>query len=451
MSVEITLLGGVGEFGRNCLLLDDLERGAAVVIDCGIKIIDGGPNADGEPNARAVELPDFTPLLRVKDRLVGYVITHGHDDHIGGLPEAMALCPAPVFATRFTRERVRLRFRRQGAPSPELMAVDPGGTRQVGPFLVEWIGISHSIPDATAVLVSTSAGAVLHSGDFRVDEEPPFGPPTDMARLIRAGDEGIALLCADSTGATLPGDNPGEGSVRAPLAAALEDVPGRVLVTTFSTHIGRLQLLLDLADELGRRVIPVGRGMREMMNAARQQNLLRSAEGLVVPEGELHSLPPWRTLLVATGSQGEPGSALSRIAFGQHPRVTLGAGDRVVFSARTIPGNEEPVLAMRQKLEEAGVSVLDGDEGRHVSGHGHAGDLARLLAATRPSRFLALHGEERHLEAHRALARASGIEDERIVIARNGDRVRLVEGRAQVLPREGDGSERAPAGKSAGE
>lgn len=433
MSVEISLLGGVGEFGRNCLLLDDEEKGVAVVVDCGLKVVDGGANPDGAPAARAVELPDFTPLLRVKERLAGYLITHGHDDHIGGLPQAMALCPAPVYATRFTRERVRLRFRRQGAPSPELMAVDPGQSRRVGPLFVEWIAVNHSIPDATALLVHTSAGAVLHSGDFRVDEEPSFGPPTDMARLIRAGDEGVALLCADSTGATLPGDNPGDESVREPLAAALEGVPGRVLVTTFSTHIARLQLLLDLAEQHGRRVFPVGRGVREMMNAARQQNLLRSPEGLVLPEGELHSVPPSRALLIATGSQGEPGSALSRIAHGQHPRVTLGKGDRVVFSARTIPGNEGAVLAMCQKLEEAGVSVVDGEEGRHVSGHGYAGDLERLLHATRPSRFLALHGEEPHLEAHRALARASGIDDERIVHARNGDRVRLVEGEAHVV------------------
>lgn len=424
MSVEVTLLGGVGEFGRNCLLLDDPERGAALVIDCGLKVVDGGANADGAPAARAVELPDLAPLERARERLAGYVITHGHDDHIGGLPQAMKVAPAPVYATRFTRERVRLRFRRAGAGSPELMAVDAGGTRRVGPFVVEWIAVSHSIPDAAAVLVETSAGRVLHSGDFRVDEDPLLGPPTDLARLTRLGDEGVALLCADSTGATTPGDNAGERSVRAPLAEALDGVDGRVLVATFSTHIQRLQLVLDLARERGRRVLPVGRGMREMMNAARQHNLLRDA-GVVLPEGALHSLPPSRVLLLATGTQGEPGSALSRIAHGHHPRVTLGAGDRVVFSSRTIPGNEAPVLAMRQKLEEAGVSVLDGDEGRHVSGHGHAGDLARLLAATRPARFLALHGEERHLEAHRALARASGVDDDGILRARNGDTVVL--------------------------
>ncbi len=434
MSVVITPLGGVGEFGRNCLLLDDEELGAAVVIDCGLKVSDDGANADGEPGARVIELPDFAPLLAVKGRLAGYVITHGHDDHVGGLPEAMALCPAPVFATRFTRERVRQRFKRAGRPSPELMATDAGSSRKVGPFLVEWIAVSHSIPDASAVLLHTSAGVVLHSGDFRVDEDPLLGPPTDMERLARAGDDGVALLCGDSTGATLPGDNAGERSVREPLAAALDDVGGRIVVTTFSAHIQRLQLVIDLAKERGRRVIPVGRGMRDSLNAARQHGLLQS-DGTLMPEGELWAVPPSRLVMLATGSQGEPGSALFRLAYGHYARATLEPGDRVVFSSRTIPGNEDVVSAMKRALLEAGVSVKDGDEGRHVSGHGHAGDLRRLLEATRPRRFLALHGEERHLEAHRALARASGVSDDGILRARNGDRVRLVEGAAHVVSR----------------
>lgn len=443
MSVTVTLLGGVGEFGRNCLLLDDEELGAAIVIDCGLKITDGGANADGEPSARVVELPDLSALVAVKRRLAGYVITHGHDDHIGGLPEAMALCPAPVFATRFTRERVRQRFKRAGKASPELMAVDPGKTRLVGPFLVEWVAVSHSIPDASAVLVHTSEGVVIHSGDFRVDEEPLLGLPTDMERLEKAGDDGVALLLSDSTGATLPGDNPGEKSVRAPLGAALDDVSGRIVVATFSTHVQRLQLVVDLAKERGRRVIAVGRGMRDMMNAARQQNLLRS-DGTVMPEGEMWAVPPSRLLLLATGTQGEPGSALFRLAYGHYPRMTLSEGDRVVLSARTIPGNEGVVDAMRQKLEEAGVSVLGGDEGRHVSGHGHSGDLARLLAATRPARFVALHGEPRMLEAHRGLARESGVSEDGILLARNGDRFCLVDGEARVLPRASLSSPAAP-------
>lgn len=434
MTVEITLLGGVGEFGRNCLLLDDEELGAAVVIDCGLKVVDGGANADGEQGARVVELPDLEALRKVRDRLVGYVITHGHDDHIGGLPEAMGLCPAPVFATRFTRERIRQRFRRAGKPSPELMAVDAEMRRHVGPFLVEWVHVSHSIPDATAVLVHTSEGVVVHSGDFRVDEDPLLGPPTDMAALTRAGDEGIALLMSDSTGATLPGDNPGERSVVQPLAAALEGAEGRVLVTTFSTHVQRLQMIMDLCKERNRRVIPIGRGMRDVVNAARQLNLLKG-EGVLMAEGDLWAVPPSYVCLLATGSQAEPGSALWRIANGHHARVTLEKGDRVVFSTRTIPGNEDEVEKMRAKLREAGVEVYDGREGRHVSGHGHSGDLARLLQATRPTRFLALHGEDRMLEAHRALARANGVGDEGILMARNGDRLRLVGKEAHVISR----------------
>ncbi|MFZ9889078.1 MAG: ribonuclease J [Myxococcota bacterium] len=430
MTVSISLLGGVGEFGRNCMLIDDEGFGAAIVVDCGL-MLEASPATEADEAPRTALYPSFAPLEARRDVLCGYVITHGHDDHIGGLPVAMEMATAPVYATRFTRERVRQRFRRARLEAPEFMGVDTGGSRKVGPFLVEWIAVSHSIPDAAAVLIHTSEGALLHSGDFRVDLDPRLGFPTDLTALERAGDEGVALLMADSTGAPVDGDNPGEKSVTQPLEDAFCRTRGRFIVATFSPQIQRVQLLLDLAAAHGRRVFPLGRGMRDALTLARKQNLLQD-HGVLRPEGELHAVPPSRACVIATGSQGERGAALWKLAYDEHPRLGLVPGDTVVLSARTIPGNELDVTAVVERLEARGIQVLDGQEGRHVSGHGFAGDLETLLRRARPQHFLPVHGEERHLAAHREIARRCGLAEDAIVHARNGHRLVVAKGRVHV-------------------
>jgi ribonuclease J len=388
------------------------------VIDCGHRIVDAFE--DGA-RKRIVEHPDLEPVRAARDRLCGYVVTHGHDDHIGALPAATTIAPAPIYGTPFTLRRIRLRYRRDRAKLPELMVARTGTHRRVGPFDVRWLAVSHSIPDSAAVAVETSAGLLLHSGDFRVDEAPVLGPPTDLEALAALGDDGVAFLVADSTGAHVPGDNAGEASVRPGLQRAFETASGRLVIATFASHVQRIATIASLCRAHGRRLVLAGRGMRESVHAAEELGLL-SIDDVVLREGDAWSVPPSSLCVAATGSQGEEYSALWRLAHDDH-RITLGEGDRVVLSARVIPGNEDEVDDIVQRLQARGVEVLDGDEDRHVSGHGLSGDLMRLLSAARPRAFLAAHGEDRQIAAHRDLARAAGVAQ--IVEALDGDTIVL--------------------------
>lgn len=425
MTVRIRFLGGVGEFGRNCLLLDDEAWDAAVVVDCGMKILD---RPDGDGTRRELLFPDTLPIVAAGGRLAGYVITHGHDDHIGALPVACRAAPAPLYATPFTRRRIRRRFSRDGSSLPELMTADAGGARQVGPFTVHWVAVSHSIPDSTAVVIETSAGRVVHSGDWRVDEDPLLGPPTDLDGLRERG-RGARVLLADSTGARTEGDNPGEQSVRAGLAAAFEGVRGRLYVATFASHIQRVAMVAELCRKHGRRLVVAGRGMRENVHAAEELALL-GLDDIALPERDVFSVPAHLQCVLLTGTQGERNSALERVAHDAHARIEARAGDRAVLSARVIPGNEEGVAEMVAALEERGVDVWDGREGRHVSGHGYAGDLTKLIDAVEPEAFCAVHGEPGHLDACNELARGRGVPG--VLRAENGDEIVLSKSGCEV-------------------
>jgi len=419
VTVRLRFLGGVGEFGRNCLLLDDEEWGAALVVDCGLKFID--QLSEGERN-REILLPDFGPLAAAGERLVGYVLTHGHDDHIGGLPHAVAAAPAPLYATPFTQRRIRRRFSRDSRRLPELMSARVGSSRKVGPFTVHFLAVSHSIPDSAAVVIETSAGRVVHSGDWRVDRTPVMGPPTDLEGLRAACDDGVRLLLADSTGAPIEGDNPGERSVEAGLSRAFEGVSGRLYIATFASHVQRVALIAELCRRHKRRLVLVGRGMRDNVHAAEELGLL-GIDDVALAERDAFSVPAQLQCAVVTGTQGEPNSALERIAKGSHARFAPRAGDRVVLSARVIPGNEEAVDNVTGALMDRGVEVWNGEEGRHVSGHGFSGDLRALIDAVRPDIFCPVHGEPHQLEACAALGRAADCPQ---VISRiNGDEVRL--------------------------
>ncbi|MCC7070592.1 MAG: ribonuclease J [Deltaproteobacteria bacterium] len=420
-ALVITPLGGVGHFGRNCLLLEVEERGArgpALLVDCGARFVhDEAPGFD-------VGLPDLERIGALGERLVGTVITHGHEDHIGALPYAARENDKPLWATAFTARLIERRFARLGARPPAIDVVQPGDVRAIGPFTVRWLAVSHSIPDATALVIDTPVGRLVHSGDFRVDRDPVLGPATDLEGLTRAGDEGVLCLLADSTGAMSEGDNPGERSVGAALGAALSGASQRVAVALFASHVQRLQLLADACRAHGRRLALVGLGLKEVHAIARELHLV-TLDDLLVDESDLVSFPRGRQCLAVTGTQGEPQSALSRLAADTHPSLRLERGDRLVMSARVIPGNEARVLEVLEALAERGVEIVDGSAAPHVSGHGYAGDLAALVLATRPASFVALHGNARNLLAHQALARSAGVAPERVVDLRDGGSLRI--------------------------
>lgn len=416
-SLRLTPLGGVGRFGRNCLLLELSEgasaAGAALIIDCGVRFVaDEAPGFD-------VGLPDLERIAALGDRLLAYVITHGHEDHIGGLPYALRENHKPIAATPYTAKLIARRFARTGDVLPAIDVVTAGDTRSFGPFTVSWVNVSHSIPDATAVAIHTPLGTIVHSGDFRVDDDPVLGLPTDIETLTRIGDQGVLCLLADSTGALVEGRNPGERSVWPSLKDAIESAPARVAVALFASHVQRLALIAQACRVSGRRLCLLGAGLRDTLKIARELHLL-PIDDVLIDEDDLKNFPRERIVLAVTGSQGEPESALAKLSRGEHPVAILQEGDRAVLSARVIPGNELRVTVMTDALAERGVDIVDGRSAPHVSGHGYCGDLEMLLLATRPRAFVALHGNARHLLAHESLAAAAGVEPDRIVDLREG-------------------------------
>ena len=424
--LRLTPLGGVGRFGRNCLLVQDEPSGAAVVVDCGVRF--AGPELPGFD----VGLPDLERLKSLGDRLLAYIVTHGHEDHIGAMPLALRERSAPVYCTSFTARFLQRRCARIGEKRPPIDVLSYGETRTLGPFSFSFAAVSHSIPGAASLILRTPVGVIVHSGDFRVDEDPVFGLPTDLDSLREAaGVDGIACLLADSTGATLPGRNGGEKAVGPGLLRCFRadqdddsddgsDVDGAVFVALFASHLQRLALLIDICRRRKRKLVLLGRGLLEALQMGLAEGVIDGSD-VIVDETALRNLPRHRLCIAVTGSQGEERAALARLA---RRDPTLGilveAGDRVVFSARVIPGNERAVQPLVDAFIDQGADVVAGRGAPHVSGHGFAEDLRMLLQATRPRCFVALHGNPENLVAHGDLAREVGLDDERIVGLRDG-------------------------------
>jgi ribonuclease J len=451
-ALRLTPLGGVGRFGRNCLLVEDVASGAALVIDCGIRF--PGPELPGFDAA----LPDLERLTALGDRVLAYVVTHGHEDHIGALPFALRERAAPVVCTSFSSRFVARRCARFGV-SAVLDIVGYGDVRELGPFTVRFAAVSHSIPGAASVVLSTPVGVVVHSGDFRVDDDPVLGPPTDLVTLEGvARSHGVVCLLADSTGAQVPGRNAGERSVVPALDRCFAGVGdelfrGAIFVALFASHLQRLALLVDACRRHHRRLLLLGRGLKEALQMALAEGVL-AADDVLVSESAARTLPRERLCVAVTGSQGEPDAVLGRLARARMSSTTgadvpavppglpvgVARGDRVVLSARIVPGNEGRVQPLLDGFVDAGVDVVAGRRAPHVSGHGHAEDLQLLLAATRPRTFVALHGDPGHLVAHGGLAAGLGVDDHRVValrdghtllLARDGDDVALTHVRAE--------------------
>jgi len=424
--LRVIALGGLGEIGRNMTVFE--HAGRLLVVDCGVLF----PEID-QPGIDLI-LPDFSYLRERLDDIEALVLTHGHEDHLGGVPYLLReRADIPIVSSRFTLALLEAKLREHRIV-PVTRLVGEQQTVQIGPFGLEFFSVNHSIPDALAVAIRTSAGLVLHTGDFKMDQLPLDGRLTDLGGFARLGREGIDLLLSDSTNAEQPGFVPSEREIGPVLDDVIRTASRRVIVACFASHVHRVQQVLDAAEAHGRHVAFVGRSMVRNMGVARDLGLLQVAPGLMVDLKDVDSLPDNRVVLVSTGSQGEPLSALSRMANRSHHQIRIEADDTVVLASSLIPGNENAVYRVINGLSRWGARVVHkGVAMVHVSGHAPAGELLYLLNATSPSNVMPVHGEWRHLRAHAALAVSTGVAPERVVLAEDGVVVDLVDGKAEIV------------------
>ncbi|MCC8248538.1 ribonuclease J [Saccharothrix sp. NEAU-S10] len=423
--LRVVALGGIGEIGRNMTVFE--HAGRLLVVDCGVLFPE-----DDQPGVDLI-LPDFRAIEDRLDDIDALVLTHGHEDHIGAVPFLLKLRPdLPVVGSRFTLALLAAKCK-EHRQTPRLIEITDGDRRAFGPYELEFFAVNHSIPDAVAVAVRTSAGLVLHTGDIKLDQLPLDGRLTDLAGFSRLGDEGVDLFLVDSTNAEVPGFVAPEREIGPVLENVVRKANQRVIVACFASHVHRVQQVLDVAVQYERRVALVGRSMVRNMGIAAELGYLNVPDGLFVDLNEAMELPEDEVMFVSTGSQGEPLSALSRMARGEHRQISIRAGDTIVLASSLIPGNENAVFGVVNGLARLGATVVhQGNAKVHVSGHSPAGELLFLYNAVRPSNVMPVHGEWRHLRANAALAVATGVDAERVVIAEDGVVVDLVDGKAAI-------------------
>jgi ribonuclease J len=421
-------LGGIGEVGRNMTMFE--SAGRLLIVDCGMLL--------GKTNSPGVDLtlPDWAYYRDRLDDIDAIVLTHGHEDHIGALPYLLRERPdIPLIGSRLTLALIAAKLD-QHKIRPQLHRVREGDRHAAGSWNLEFFAVNHSIPDALAVAIRVGKHTVLHTGDFKMDQTPLDGRLTDLPGFSRLGDEGVDLLLSDSTNAEVPGFVPSERDVGRVVADVITKATGRVIVACFASHVHRVQQVLDAAVETDRQVAFVGRSMVRNMQIARDLGLLNVPNGVLIDLKDAEELPSRRVLLVSTGSQGEPLSALSRMANREHRTIRVGPEDTIVLASSLIPGNETSVGEVINGLSRMGATVVHKSTALvHVSGHAPAGELRYLLNAVRPRNLMPVHGEWRHIRAHAAIARSTGLSDERIVLAEDGVVVDLVDGLASVVGR----------------
>jgi ribonuclease J len=422
--LRVVPLGGLGEIGRNMTVFE--HQGKLLIVDCGVLFPE-----EHQPGVDLI-LPDFSSIRDRLDDVVAVVLTHGHEDHIGGVPYLLRERPdIPVVGSRLTLAFLDAKLKEHRI-RPKSTAVKEGERRRFGPFDCEFVAVNHSIPDSLAVAIRTRAGLVLHTGDFKMDQFPLDRRITDLRSFARLGQEGVDLFLVDSTNAEVPGFTTSEKDLVPAIEQVFRTAPRRVIVSSFASHVHRIQQVLDAAKAHGRKVAFVGRSMVRNMGIARDLGYLRVPKGLVVDFKELDRMPDKKVALVCTGSQGEPMAALARMANRDH-MIRIGEGDTVLMASSLIPGNESAIYRLINGLTRWGANVVHKGNARvHVSGHASAGELVYCYNIVRPSNAMPVHGEWRHLRANADLAISTGIDPKRVVMADDGVVVDLVDGHATV-------------------
>jgi ribonuclease J len=424
--LRIIPLGGLGEIGKNMTVVE--YDGRIVVVDTGLKF--------PTPEMLGIDLvlPDFSYLRDRADDIEAIVLTHGHEDHVGALPYVLREIGEPpvIYGGQLTVGMVRSKLDEHKLSDAPLKELPAGEKVRVGPFGLELIHLSHSIPDMRAVLLSTDLGSVLMTGDYKFDQTPVDGRPADMSRLAELGREGLLLLCGDSTNADRPGTAPSESSVGPALLETFGDCRGRIIVTSFASNIHRVQQVIDAAIKLDRRVALVGRSMRKNFNIASSLGIADAPQGLFIQPREIENFPDEKVVVISTGSQGEPLSALRRMANNDHRDVQLHSGDTVVFSATPVPGNERAVNETIDRIYEIGATVVTAkDAPIHASGHGWQEELKLMINLTRPKYVLPIHGDFKRLRLHSELAQSVGVPEKNVFQGRNGLALELDENGAR--------------------
>ncbi len=429
--LRIIPLGGLGEIGRNMMVVEYDD--SLIVVDAGLMF------PDNDMLGIDIVIPDMTYILQRAERLKAVLVTHGHEDHVGALPYLLDKVHVPVYATRLTQGFIEVKLREARITGAELHTIASGDSLDIGPFRVEFFHVSHSIPDGVGLAIQTPVGTVVHSGDFKFDHSPVDGRRTDFGKLAELGMRGVLLLLSDSTNAEKRGYTPSEQMISEMLARVFAEAKGRVIVATFASNISRLQQVLEAAERFGRFVGVVGRSMVHNVRIARELGYLPVPEGVLLPVEQLDQLPDNQVALVCTGSQGEPTSALVRMAHNDQRSVSIVPGDTVVVSANPIPGNEELVNRTLDNLFRLGANVFyDEILDVHVSGHASQDEQKLLCNLLQPRYFVPIHGEYRHLVLHSKLAQQSGVKPENIFVMETGDVLEINEDGAEVVDKVAD-------------
>lgn len=414
--LEIIPLGGLDAIGKNMTAFTC--KGDMILDDAGLMFPD-----DDHPGIDLI-LPDYTYVLENEEKLRGIIVTHGHEDHTGALPYLMKDLDrnVPIYASKLTLGLIEGKFKEHRIKNAKLVEVKSGDTITLGCMKVTFFSVNHSIPGALGLFIQSPAGNVLHMGDFKLDQTPIDGITTDFAALARFGEEGVDLMMSDSTNATNPNFTPSEAEVGKTLSQIIAQAKQRVIIASFASHIHRMQQICDAAVANGRKVVVTGRSMIQNTDIARKLGYLKISDADLIDAYELKDIPPEKVVIMCTGSQGEPLSALARIANGEHKTIDVEEGDTVIISATPVPGNEKAVTRVVNSLAKIGADVFDKSRARvHVSGHAGAEELKLVLSIVKPRAFLPVHGESTHLRAHAKLAEATGVAPENIHILENGD------------------------------